>query len=228
MATDESFKNEYLDLLIIQYHDKEKAKAETELTASHFSRVFDFFRSFFSEFDLDTAVGAQLDILGKLVGIPRVVPFTTPKNFFGFSNNPNSKGFGLAPFFNMFSDSLYTDTQLTDSEMRILIRAKAAQNAMGPYMVSDDRISIQDVIRTAFEGRAFVLDNYDMTLTLYVDATFDEDMLRIIKALGLLPSPQGVGYKAVISYSPTGTFGFSNNPSSKGFGLGVFARITDI
>lgn len=56
--------------------------------------------SFLESFDLDLAVGAQLDILGSLVGVSRILPF--------------------AP--------LSASRELGDDDYRLLIRARIAQN----------------------------------------------------------------------------------------------------
>ena len=61
----------YQDLLIMQYHDKPKAREvirvniEEELCNLLEQKVKD-------AFDVDTAVGVQLDIIGKWVGIERI------------------------------------------------------------------------------------------------------------------------------------------------------------
>ena len=138
--------------------------------------------------------------------------------------NANSLSFDRGTFFDKFTDVGYADTELSDIQMRNLIRAKIAKNITSPYMVADERISLQDVINSAFNGAAYVVDNYDMSLTLYVDEIVSLDDLILINNLNLLPSPQGVGYKKIISYSNETTFGFKDNPHAKSFGEGVLAN----
>ena len=60
----------YTNLLIIQYNSKEKARATIEL----FSRVLladGIFFDVLNAYNLDTAVGHQLDVIGKYVGVDR-------------------------------------------------------------------------------------------------------------------------------------------------------------
>lgn len=216
--------DESTNLLIKQYWEKPKAKAEIELQASTWDKTRAFLASLDAAFDLDSAVGAQLDVLGRIVGISRSVPNVIPKIYFGFSINPTSEGFSSkfdsmrvgAPFFSKFSTG-FTDLQLGDSDYRFFIRVKAALNRAAGYVSSDIYISIQDVVISAFEGRAYVVDNLDMTLTLYVSPVVSLDRLRLIQSLNLLPKPQGVRYKVIIQAEPGMTFGFSNNPDSQGF-----------
>ena len=224
MPTAQEFIDQYLDLLIIQYSDSPNAVAEVTLKATEYSKIFEFYNSFYDAFDLDLAIGDQLDIIGKIVGIPRIVPFSLAKQFFGFDDNTNSLSFDVGTFFDKFTDVGYTDTELSDIQMRRLIKAKVAKNITSPYMVSDERISLQDVINSAFSGAAYVVDNYDMFMTLYVDESVIIADLTLINNLNLLPSTQGVGYKSIISYSTVSTFGFSDNTNAKTFGEGVFAN----
>lgn len=216
--------DETVNLLIKQYWEKDKAKAEITLQASTWETTRAFLDALDPAFDLDNAIGAQLDVLGRIVGISRSVPDVIPKIYFGFSINPDNKGFASkfdplrvgGPFYSKFS-SAFTDLQLGDSDYRFFIRVKAALNRAAGYLSSDKYISIQDVVLAAFEGRAFVIDNLDMTLTLYVSSVVSQDRLRLIQALNLLPKPQGVRYKVIIQAEPGLTFGFSNNPLSRGF-----------
>jgi len=70
-----------------------------------------------------------------------------------------------------------------------------------------------------------------MTLELYVSPEYDTDRIRAIFNSDLLPKPQGVRYSSVTSAIIGSTFGFSNNPNSRGFSTyfdnrqgGIFAR----
>lgn len=214
----------YQNLLIKQYWEKPNAFAEAGVIASGYGKVYDLLTDIVDGFDLDNAVGNQLDIIGRIVGAPRIVPFVLAKQAFGFDNNVNSVGFASkfnatrpgAPFQSKFAP-LYTSQQLDDFDYRFFIRAKIAVNIVGAVMVSDERLSIQDAINTAFNGRAYVLDNQDMSLTLYISSEIDIERLRLINNLGLLPKPQAVRYKLVVQASPETTFGFSNNDRSQGF-----------
>jgi len=215
---------ELTNLLIKQYWEKPKAKAEIQLLASKWEQAIALLSALDPAFDLDNAVGPQLDVLGRIVGISRSVPSVIPKIYFGFSANPDSKGFASkfnqsrigGPFYSKFS-SAFTDLQLGDNDYRFFIRVKASLNRASGYLSSDHYIGIQDVVLAAFNGRAYVVDNLDMTLTLYVSPVVSLDRLRLIRALNLLPKPQAVRYKVIIQAEPGITFGFSANPNSRGF-----------
>ena len=221
--TDDLLKTDYINFLIKQYWEKPKAKAEITLLAEEWDNIANLIKEYPVAFDLDQATGDQLDKIGKIVGAPRVVSFVTPKIRFGFSDNPNARGFAdyfdstrpSAPFKDA-NESVYTDYQLGDEEYRFFIKVKVAANNTSGYIVNDDYTSINMVVFEAFDGLAYVVDNQDMTLTLYISPTIEIERVNIVTQLGLWPHPQAVGYK-VTQANPEASFGFSDNPYSKGF-----------
>lgn len=228
MAIDREFIEEYKQLLILQYSDSPNAVAEIELLMSTWSRVFDFLNNFVDEFDIDQAYGDRLDKIGAIVGINRIVPESVLKQYFGFASNPNAKTFGEGPLLNLLTDSVYTDTQLNDTQYRFFIKSKIAKNITSAYSVSDDRVSLLDTINFMFNGGAYVIDNQDMSLTLYIDFIYSVADINVYLGLDLLPKPQGVRYKNFIHYDSDNTFGFASNPNAKGFGAGKFAVLLSI
>ena len=219
-----SFESDYVNLLIKQYWEKPKANAEIEMKAGVWRKTFEWIDSFSDEFDLDNATGDRLDIIGRIVGIDRMVPFVVAKIAFGFNENPNARGFDdkfspltdRAPFQDKF-ERAYTDLQLDDSAYRFFIRGKISKNVGGPYLVDDQGLSIQSAVNTLFEGRAYVIDKKDMSLALYVSPLFNLDQLRAIIRLDLLPKPQGVRYGVIVQAGPGETFGFADNVNSLPF-----------
>ncbi len=219
------FSDAYADLLIKQYWEKPLAYAEISAQAATWETVRDGVSAFSDEFDLDQAMGAQLDIIGKIVGIPRNIPFVIIKIAFGFAENPDARGFDdkfetvadIAPFLDKFEPTR-TPLELDDSDYRFFIRARIAANIGSAIMVSDTRVSLQDVIFTQFDGEAYEIDRRDMSLALYVSPSFDSVRLRAIQQLDLLPKPQGVRYSIIIQAAPGETFGFADNPNALGFG----------
>lgn len=215
---------EYVNLLITQYYDSPRAEAEITAKVERWEALFNSIREVSYLFDIDEAYGDILDKIGIIEGISRVVPLVIPRVAFGFDGNENSRGFGdpsisgesSAPFQDALSPA-YNDKTLQDNEYRALIKVKAALNNGSAFMVSDEFISMQEVIVQAFSGEAFVVDNKDMTLTLYISTNLEQDVLNLVKALDLLPKPLGVKYRNTIEIDFSGSFGFSDNPNSLGF-----------
>ena len=219
-----SFESDYVNLLIKQYWEKPKANAEIAFKAGVWRKTFEWIDSFSDEFDLDNATGDRLDIIGRIVGIKRIVPFVVQKIAFGFDENVSARGFDdkfspladRAPFQDKF-ERAYTSFQLDDTAYRFFIRARIAKNVGGPYLADDQGLSIQSAISALFDGLAYVIDKKDMTLNLYVSPQFNLDQLRAIIRLDLLPKPQGVRYGVIVQAGPGETFGFSDNVNALPF-----------
>ena len=235
------YTNEYMLYLIKQYYEKPKANAEVKALLDSWGEFKDFIiNDFISQIDIDTAGTHGLDLIGKIVNLSRQVNEVVPVSFFGFSNNPQSKGFWSisnpdrvsAPFFRV-NQKTFSPYQLQNEEYRKFLKIKIAKNTCSPYLAADEKTSLQQVVFDAFNGGAYVSDNKDGSLTLYVSPSVDTQTLRLILNLDILPRPITFNYRIIIQAEPGETFGFSNNKNAKGFASisdptrqgGVFARI---
>lgn len=219
-----NFIEEYKKLLIWQYQDKPKAQKHIELILSEFEKIYNLLNVIPDAFDLDKAVGKQQDILGKILGISRNVPFAVSKRFFGFTNNINSYGFdrrlkttGFKIPFKRKLEDIYTSGRLDDTQFRGFLKAKAIKNNVRATMIDDNKLSLQDAINFLFNDTSYVVDNQDMTMTLYIDNGYDVQLLKYIKQLDLLPRPQGVEIRTVLHFAEGNTFGFRRNKEALGF-----------
>lgn len=190
----------YVDLLILQYRDKPNARGTIEAIIESLM-IYDLIRSVENGYDIDTAVGVQLDILAKYVGAERIatgVDFT--RTYFGMVDysepTPYTGVAGLldydepnppdAQFLKYDTDqqSIYT---LTDSELRILIKLKILQNNS-----NHSNAEIDEILEEFFPDQVIFSDNLNMTVS-YI---FDEDISRIIEiaiSQNALPKPAAVG-----------------------------------
>ena len=192
----------YANLLIKQYYTKTKANDTIKNFVSCMigdGLPFDILPSF----DLETAEGAQLDILGRIVGVLRnVYGLDLAHTFFNFtrySNVHDSIGFvtypntdtGNFPLFARYSDNAkYT---MTDAEFRILIKLKIFLNNSFSSLKA-----IVDKMWELFGDQAQIVDNLDMTITYNLSA----DITNALKAavfLGYLPRPMAV--EAIVNYA---------------------------
>lgn len=91
----------YVDLLAMQYRDKPNARAHTKLFLKQ--ALGDFLaREMLTCFGIDTAVGAQMDVIAKYIGVDRKQNATLTEDFFGFwdytvvdDNDQNPRGFNF-------------------------------------------------------------------------------------------------------------------------------------
>ncbi len=150
--------------------------------------------------DLDTAEGEQLDICGRIAGIPK-----RPK---------------------IFKIGLCKLVTATDDLFRMIIRAKITKNN-GDATIDNIKAAGDYIYGTKFtilDGQDMTM----MPLWLIEDLP-DLQYIRVVQDLDLLPRPQGVGMRdpRVIRYTPFG-FGqhyqnFENAPYWDGGGLVNYA-----
>ena len=195
--TDEELILYYVNLLIVQYYDKPKARAEiaawvTEAVADQIVYQVQ------NGFDLDTAIGQQLTILGKYVNAPRIVNgLNLDKSFMALpayddADKDTYSGLYLYsdhPILTSFQQ--YIDTgnwyQLTDDELRQLIHFRIRVN------ISDHSLADIDSILEEFFGTDCLLtDGMDMSLTYAFTPDLVSKLPKIVTYLNLLPRPAGV------------------------------------
>ena len=194
--------NYYVNLLIIQYKTLPNAQGtiQTVVTDVVADQIYATVRD---GFDINTAVGAQLDILAGYVGAPRTIYNYSPAiPYFALTDYsatpPTNVGFAdysdtTDPVDNWLS---YFDTQtsytLTDGQLQLLIQYLIAVHK------SDHTIASIDLILQAFFGNYCTLtDNMNMSIT-YSHLTSDPNFLfSIINELNLLPHPAGVAVSVV-------------------------------
>lgn len=148
-------------------------------------------------FDLNTSIGAQLDIIGNIVGVNRYVyGLDLDHSFFSFIryNNTASK-----PGFGRYNENPYPsaiwlryiasgDTQMTDFEMLAAIQLKIIQNNSYTSLRA-----VSEALWLVFDSAIEVIDNRNMSIT-YHASTYGAyfSILEIAEFLGILPRPMGV------------------------------------
>lgn len=154
------------------------------------------------------AVGRQLDILGKYIGIPRNIGEPTPLPYFGFvdyAGGGNENGFTnydgttnpLGVFF-LYQYQGARNTALSDDAYAFMMALKIILNS------SDGTLySIQRFLDSLLPGFVTVIDNKDMTLTYSV--SLDSPVSPVVLE-PYLPRPMGVGV-TISTFSTLGTAG---------------------
>lgn len=161
--------------------------------------------------NVDTAEGFGLDIWGRIVGVPRVIPIGGIGRFFGFNNTdipPDWRGFGnsngggnTAPF---YAGQIQTGGfTLDDNAYRTLILTKALAN-----IVATNAPSLNALVRNLFpdRGRAYTIDRGNMAMSYVFEFRLTSIEFAILAFSGVLPHPAGVLVSVVVI--PAGYFGF--------------------
>ena len=150
--------------LITNYHaTKPKFFDHIDLSTRPLIDISTATRGLVSAFDIDTAVGVQLDILGLWIGRSRIV--SQPISGVYFSLDIDGLGFDRGVWQGPYDpDSGYTT--LSDETYRIILKAKIAINNW------DGRNdSLPPILDAALEGSGLkmqIVDNQEMTISIWV------------------------------------------------------------
>lgn len=207
----------YQRLLIIQYHDLPKAQATIDLIVSELwagGVLLDVRNGY----ELDTAVGHQLDILGKYIGTDRFYTNHDPINYFALTSytevDPDSEDkWGFVTYDNFYTadqyngtlnyNSIVSDTNaLSDVDFRIILHLKILKNNINhSYKQIDDSIFsiFGNDIRPSSTGGMKMYYFITTNLSAIVTAALEK---------GLLPHPIGVGI-TLIQNAAKPFFGFA-------------------
>jgi hypothetical protein len=194
----------YTNLLIFQYKTKEKAPLHISALID-IIMVFELIEDIQNGFNVETAIGAQQDIIGKYLGIDRTIngiPFTT--DYWGFMLYGNDPNLALYEPFMEYGDTppaveffKYGDSEdvleLTDTEFRRILKFRIIQaNSYHSLKMVDD--ALFEFFGTTINA----IDNEDMTVT-YDFPVSEQKTALILQSEDLLPRPMGV--ELIITFS---------------------------
>lgn len=173
-------------------------------------------------FDLDTAVGASLDVVGEWVGLSRRLATPVVGVYFAFDDALYGfdAGVWLGP-----GNSATGLTQLDDETYRLLLRLKIAANNWDGTLGGAQ--GIMNALSSA-NTYVFLQDNFDMSLTIGLSGVIPSALfVAILKQANAWLRPAAVKLAGVNVTSVSGgtVFGFdTNNVFIKGFDSGVWSN----
>lgn len=227
------------DLITTQFQDKDIFKRYLKLLKLGVQETLSVARDLMQKRDIDSATGAQLDIIGEIVGQPRTLINTDLYPFFGFEGDLVANSFGtyynnqIGGYWYSYGGKIGGDVTLNDEQYRLIIKAKIIKNnAKG---TNEDYIHFGNFVfgttikffddhsgkSTVLVGRRMTL--FEKAIMAYVFEGTDYNFTYHPKPLGV-----GIG---VGEFDATGTLGFLGTPGAKGmislsypFNGGVFAN----
>jgi len=188
----------YVNLLIIQYRTLPKASAHIAALIKQLM-IYDLMIQVRDGYNLDDAVGVQLDVLGKYLGNDRIITGTTfTRDYFGMVVYGATAPFDHEPFieygdiipdvqwrrYEEDNQSLFT---LNDTEYRFFLKLKLIQN----YSNASNK-EIDLFLEQFFGDNVIFTDREDMTIS-YIFQDNVERLVTIAVSEGLLPKPATVG-----------------------------------
>lgn len=152
----------YLDLVTSQHRDKPKFIAMLTALLQPVADGLFIARSLNSIFDLDTALGIQLDAIGLWVGRSRYLTEAISNVFFTFDTGP---GFDLGLLMGEFEPTTQL-VRLPDEQYRTLLRATIAANhwdgtTTGAY-------AAYEIIFAPLGYTIVITDYQDMSMDLHI------------------------------------------------------------
>ncbi len=198
LKTLQSIADYYANLLIVQYHDKPKAKVTIKLLAQ-LLWVNMIFLQIRDAFDWKTATGTQLDIIGQWVGVNRfydgqLFNYRPWFALLDWNEQPDNLQGGFSTFdtFNTlnggFLDYEYiqpTQNALNDKAFRIMIGLKIIKNNINTTCKN-----IDNAIWDYFEGKVYTVWSPN-ELTYYYPAELSE-IMQVALSKNVLPKPTGI------------------------------------
>ena len=184
--------NYYANLLILQYRNKPKARATIKLGVDIYladGLVFELN----DVLDIDKASGAQLDLIGKILGVNRnVYGLTLDTKFFSFEKE-EAYGFsdktGISEgFWKSYKNSTGSAYALQDSQYISLLKFKAAYNLRRGSMAE-----IDSLYYNLFGDDIALINNKNLTVTYRVKNSLSVALQAAIY-LGYIKPPMGIGY----------------------------------
>ena len=192
----------YSSLITSQHATKPRFRQMVDLLAGAFGQMSDQLLSMPDAFDIDQAVGVQLDAVGLWVGLSRR-QITPIANVF-FTWNDANLGWNRGSWKGPFEPSQGV-VNLDDNTYRAVLKAKIGANYW-----SGSNEDLQQIGLTAlgqFDIQCFAIDNFDMTITIYILGAPSAILIEMIKRGVVPPKSAGVrvtGY--ILASSPGAPF----------------------
>ena len=191
----------YRDLLIWQYKGKPKAVATIDLLDAQTQATWKGFADLPTTYDIDTATGVSLDVIGRIVGVSRTLANAVPRSFFGFNGEPDQTDFPnpyAAPFtlgsrlggrWYRYGGATSDSALASDDEMRTLIRLKVIKNYQ-----TGNLPQLMDALNVLLGGPfANAVDNLNMTVTVFAMSSRVTPFVQFVfDKLDILPRAAGV------------------------------------
>lgn len=211
----------YLDLITSEHRDKPKFSATVSALVAPMESLQQFLATLPGVFDLDDAVGAQLDAVGVRVGRSRLVSTQISGVYFSWDTDSLGweQGYWQGPY-----DPDSGIASLNDDTYRIILRAKIAANQWDGTLST-----INDILAPILGDSSallFIEDHQDMTASVCISGEIPSSLVLALISQEYIPvRPAGVKYDyAVTSENGSPIFGFDvDNDYIGGWDTGAWA-----
>lgn len=178
-----------------QYRNKHKAIAWYNITRSLATELADAAQAVRVMYNIDIATGDRLDIIGRIVVVPRDYlgyVALNPGMFASASNEPGEFGDSDAMFSALSIDQ---DLQMSDDLYRLVIKSKIVKNNSSAT-IEDILFNMNFLLPNANVLR--VVDNEDMSFSVEFYGKITELERWALLNASLVPKPQGVKFNGFL------------------------------
>lgn len=180
--------NKYTAKVTSEHNQKPNFMGVVLNNTEPFASLQEFLNTYIGVFDLDAAVGVQLDQVGKWIGRSRYVDIPLTGVYFTWDETVDV-GWDSGVWKGMFDPDSGL-IRLPDDSFRTLLKAKVVANAWdgsipGAYAIWN----------AAFSGQSYIIiqDNQDMSMTVGIAGQPLDIVTRALLTNGYLPlKPEGV------------------------------------
>jgi len=189
--------------------------------------IQDVFRQLLQNRSIDTAVGEQLDVIGRIVGQEREIVNAEAFPFFGYEGAESAQSYGdlnsdrVGGYYWDATKPISGNVRLSDDQYRIFIKAKIMKNIT--RSTPEDVISF---IKFVFDVDSVqIMNDFGAGATIVIiGQAISPFVLAILESYKddpyrsyFVPKTLGVRYDFMINEG-TGYFGFQGVPDIKGYG----------
>lgn len=176
---------EYLNLITSEHRQKPNFISVVTANVSVAARVQELLASMIPLFDVDVAVGDQLDIIGRWAGVSRHIAIPISGVYFSWDGDAS-----LGWDYGIWQGDLPSEiTSLPDGAYRTLIKAKIAANQWDG--TTDGAYAIWDSIFTDIS--ILIQDHQDMSYDLAIVGGIVDSLTLALLTGGYIPlKPEGV------------------------------------
>lgn len=209
----------YTSLITSEHNQLPKFMSMMTAVCGSIAEITAGIRSITPAFDLDKAVGAQLDIVGLWVGQSRVIDNVLLQGFFGFSDDPEALTFGeinnpaIGGIFAEYGQSVTTTTVLEDNDYRTVLRARIVRNQSSGTLADIER-----ALNFVFGAQCRIVDPGNFNLTIFVSTPITPTQQTLLRQLDILPRPAAISINNIL---------FSGTPPPPNNSAGVLKLVVE-
>ena len=216
---------DYINLITAEHIDKPLFTRMVEASVTPFFGATNLELTYQQLYDLDFAVGEQLDVVGQWVGVTRAL--RTPLQVY-FSFDIEGLGFDQGLWKGPF-DPVTGITKLDDTHYRLLLKSRILNNVWDGSI--NNAYQLASIVFSTYNLVLFIEDYADLTMAIGLAGTgkIDSVVFALLTEGYFKIKPAGVRIRNYFTASTPGplfAFDLNDGVNFAGFDSGVWAKVT--